>query len=148
MTMTTLTSHATQLLFTLDLQYDPSRSQRSSADGKPGHYIGSGTGRAEGDRVSGAARWDLYEDQAPTRCNASFAGTIETEKGAIISFTTTGYLYLPDNSAPHAWRTDSKVTLKSDAAEYAWLNGVEAAWSGSFDMSTYRHSYRILLENS
>ncbi|MDP6065071.1 MAG: hypothetical protein QGI49_09815 [SAR202 cluster bacterium] len=76
MTTPTPKSRATELLFTLDLQYDASCSQRSNNHGKPGHYIGSGTVRAEGDRPSGAVQWDLYEDQAPTRCTAAFAGTI------------------------------------------------------------------------
>ena len=93
-------------------------------------------------------QWDLYEDQAPTRCAAAFAGTIETKEGAIISFTTSGYLYVPDRSAPHAWRTDSEVALKSEAVEFAWLNRAKANWSGACDMSTYLHRYEILLETN
>lgn len=74
-----------------------------------------------------------------------FAGTIETKEDAIISFTTSRYLYVPDRSAPHAWRTDSEVTLKSEAVEFAWLNRAKTNWSGAFDMSTYRHRYEIQL---
>ncbi|MDP6065070.1 MAG: hypothetical protein QGI49_09810 [SAR202 cluster bacterium] len=42
---------------------------------------------------------------------------------------------MPDLSAPHAWLTDSEVTLKRDAVEFAWLNRAKANWSGAFDMS-------------
>ena len=145
MTNHTEQRRATNLIFTLDLQYDESSSQRSNADGKPGHYIGSGTGQAAGDRLSGTVHWDLYEDQAPNRCNAAFAGTIETKEGTLVGFTTEGYLYVPDSSVPHAWRTESEVTLTTDAPEYAWIDGIKATWRGTFDMLTYRHRYEILL---
>lgn len=130
-------------LFALSLEVTPGSEPETSAEGKPGHYIGGGVGTARGERVNGDVRWDLYEAQAPDRCDASFAGEITTEDGATVGFQTRGWLHTPDASQPHIWQTRSIVLFTTDSAEYSWLDGYEAVWEGQSDLSVMRHESSV-----
>ena len=133
-----------QHLFSLELQFQPSAEQRTSSKGKPGHYIGSGVGIAQGQKVSGNVQFDFYEDPAPDRCEASIVGTIVTEDGGSIEFETRGYLY-PDKSRQDIWHTNSEVRFTTDDARYTWLNGVAGTWEGEFNSKVRRGESRVYL---
>ena len=139
---TTETSGLTRL-FDLELQYQPDAVQHSSAEGRPGNYLGSGTGVATADRLNGTVRWDLYEDQAPDRCETGFAGVITTDDGATISFDTRGWGYVPSKSEPNAWHMNAAVRFATDDPRYSRLDGLLAVWDGTFDAVTYQHRYTV-----
>lgn len=127
-----------------EMQYVPDLEQTDSGDGRPGHYIGSGAGTAHIGDLRGTIRWDLFEDQSPDRCAASFVGTLRFEDGEEVRFETNGWLHVPDDDKPHIWEASGHtVSFKSDGAQTSWLNGVNGRWLGTFDSNTYRHRYSV-----
>jgi hypothetical protein len=105
-----------------------------------GQYLGSGEGTINGQRLQGVVRWDLYEVVGEARCQANFAGIIETNIGAKIRFEATGFGLAPDRSKPRRWHIANAVQFDPEDQRYDWLNTMPALWEGEFDMETYRHS--------
>lgn len=125
----------------IELDYDQDAEQVSDAGGRPGGYIGSGTGQARGD-IEGVIKWDLYEDQAPDKCDASFVGSITSESGDRFDFETSGVLFAPTDDEPGIYRTNSEVIIESSSSETDKLHG---DWVGTFDANSYHHSYVVTL---
>ena len=125
----------------IELDYDQHANQASDANGRPGGYIGSGTGWARGD-IEGAVKWDLYEDQAPDKCDASFVGTITSGSGDRFDFETRGILFAPTNDEPGIYRTNSEVEFESSSLD---TDNLQGDWVGTFDANSYHHSYVVTL---
>ncbi|MBT4126508.1 MAG: hypothetical protein HOE43_08950 [Chloroflexi bacterium] len=123
----------------VELDYDPQAKQASDAAGKPGGYIGSGVGTATGD-INGSIAWDLYEDQSPEKCDASFVGVITTPTGDEINFQTRGMLLAPTPAEPAIFRTNSEIVI---VANQQFPSDLKGDWIGTFDASTYHHSYVV-----
>lgn len=127
-----------------ELQYDPELPQIDSGHGRPGHYIGSGFGTASIGDHSGSVRWDLFEDQSPDRCAASFVGSVQLENGEVVGFETNGWLHVPDPTTPELWEASGhSVSFNAKEGQTAWLDGVTGRWLGTFDSKTYRHRYSV-----
>ena len=125
----------------IELDYDQDATRSSNATGRPGGYIGSGTGQARGD-IEGAVKWDLYEDQAPDKCDASFVGTITSVSGDRFDFETRGVLFAPTDDEPGIYHTNSEVNIESISSDAGKFSG---EWVGTFDATSYHHSYVVTL---
>jgi hypothetical protein len=132
----------------IELDYDPNVKQASESAGipTPGGYIGSGTGQASGD-IEGVIKWDLYEDQAPDKCDASFVGTITSESGEELNFHTRGILFAPTAAEPGIYRTNSEVTIGNDSPDERDAGSLSGEWIGTFDSTKYHHSYVLKLDS-
>ena len=136
----------TTKIVNIELDYDPQAHQTSDAVSisAPGGYIGSGNGFATGD-IEGSVSWDLYEDQAPDKCDASFVGTITSKRGEEFRFQTRGILFAPTIEEPGIYRTNSEVAVTSTEPVENHLVG---DWIGTFDSTLYHHSYVVTLANT
>ncbi len=133
-------------LFELELQYREDAERISSPEGRIGEYLGSGDGKATGERIQGTVKWDLYEVVGEDRCETNFVGEILTGEGARIGFEAVGFGIVPDRSAPKMWSMNAAVRLESEADGYEWLNSILAVWDGQFDMEVYQHNYHVFAE--
>ena len=131
-----------ELLFELHLQYRAKREGVSDAEGKVGIYLGSGDGLAEGARVSGRVRWDLFENQREGVCDTHFRGVIETEDGATIAFDTLGF-FRPLKGPGNKWALMGVAAFEPEDDRYAWLSTTPAFWEGQTDLETYSHEGRV-----
>lgn len=134
-------------LFELHLEYKEGKPPVHK-NGKVGEYIGSGEGRAEGERLQGEIHWTLYEDVSEALCQSNLFGVITTEDGAKIRFDSLGYFFVPDKQLSHKWQTSAAVYFETDYQRYAWLNRRLGSWQGTFDMQTYRHKYTVFIEDN
>jgi hypothetical protein len=131
----------------IELDYDPNVIQASEPAGipTPSDYIGSGTGQASGD-IEGVIKWDLYEDQALDKCDASFVGTITSESGEELNFHTRGILLAPTAAEPGIYRTNSEVTIGIGSPDKQDAGTLSGDWVGTFDSTKYHHSYVLKLD--
>lgn len=67
-------------------------------------------------------------------CRTYPRGVIETDDGAEIEFEAQGFA-LRRNNDP-IWVVGSTVRFVTSSSEYHWLNGVLAAYDGTFDETT------------
>lgn len=144
MSDTSASKRTPERLFDIELVYQHDLPALSTDEGRPGEYLGSGAGRASGPRLNGTIRWDLRENTGKTACDMFFTGVIETDDGASITFETLGHgLVSEPETAPSLWDVTASVRFTSADDRYAWLTVRPATWHGTFDMSTYKHRYRV-----
>jgi hypothetical protein len=127
-------------LFAAELQYRPDMAAVVPPEGRTGRLLGSGDGHISGPRIRGRIRWSIFEEQGAGECKTNIAGFIETNDGSRIGIETRGFGVVADPARPSRWKMSAAIQFKADG-KYAWLQSVLAAWDGSFDMDTGRHSY-------
>lgn len=135
-----------EALFDIDMQFRWDMSPITSREYGEGRYIGSGEGTANGQRICGSVRWDLFEIEEKRFCRSNLIGTIDTIDGANISFNSRGFFIKPDEAKPKNWVTTSSVLFETIDGRYNWLNNRIGVWEGTFDMETYRHVYQAYLQ--
>ncbi len=128
------------LLFELDLVYRQDAERVTREEPRLGTYIGSGHGEAIGPGLYGAVRWDLFENQGPTFCDANLRGVIETDDGETITFDTLGFFRRPESGK--RWALSAAGVLDGNGP-YRHISSASLLWEGEFDASTYRHHYRV-----
>lgn len=112
---------------------------------RPGEYLGSGDGTVDGPGLHGAVRWDLNEFVGQEACQMFFAGIVETDDGAAISFDTLGFGLVRDPAAaPSRWDVTATVRFETDDPRFRWLAARPVPWVGEFDMDDFEHRYRIV----
>lgn len=136
------------LLCTMALQYKKGKPQALTTPGRVGEYLGSGEGTIAGERLNGRVHWDLFEKVEESLCESNLRGLIETEDGATITFDTLGFFRRPTEPANSIWVNASAVTFQTEDGRYTWLNKVTGSWLGTFDMASYRHSYRVYIPSN
>ncbi len=128
-------------LFDLNLIYKEDQPP-VSLDGKVGEYVGSGEGRASGQKLNGHVRWSLFEAPEGLVCPSNLFGVITTEDGAEIRFDSMGFFRRP-NDAASVWQVAAVVRFETQAPHYAWLRPLLGVWQGRFDMASYLHDYQV-----
>lgn len=131
--------------FDLELRYREGMSPVRRPSNLPGEYLGSGDGTIVGPGLRGSVRWDLNEHVGREACQMFFAGVVETDDGASISFDTLGFGQVTDPAtAPSRWAVTATARFVTDDPRYAWLSVRPVTWLGEFNMDTYEHRYRIV----
>ncbi len=133
-------------LLELDLQFRWELPPVTSREAGEGEFIGSGDGTAQGSRINGTVRWDLFEKQEETLCRSNLTGVIETSDGAQIQFDSRGFFIKPGEATPNKWIASAAVYFQSIDIRYEWLNMRLAVWNGEFNMSIFHHHYHVYLE--
>ena len=128
-------------LFEMELLYRQGMEKATTFTDPVRKYLGSGDGNVTGEYMRGTVRWDLFEQQGETACDAHFTGIIETDDGAAIHFYATGYFKRPESGS--IWRLSAGALFETEDARYQWLTAKPTIWEGEFDMSAYRHRYRV-----
>lgn len=113
------------------------------AAGALGHLIASGTGSARGPRVNGSVAWTLYEEMGETACPTHLTGRIQTDDGAEIHVDVLGYFVQNSPERPDRWTLEGGAVFRTTDARYGWMRSLVGRWSGSFDMATHQHRYRV-----
>ncbi|RMF82376.1 MAG: DUF3237 family protein [Chloroflexi bacterium] len=140
--MTPQTGTTLKHLFEARFDYREGQEPSTSAEGKVGEYIGSGDGTVTG-TINGTIKWDLYEAIDDGVCLTNFAGTIETEDGAIIHYDARGHGKVINLDKPNQWVMVYGVKFSTEDQRYDWLNATLGVWEGEFDMETYKHHYQV-----
>ncbi len=129
-------------LFDLDLRYEGEYVVVRPYGGADGAGYAAGSGRAVGPRVEGSVR---FSNNPRVRGDgvlmADLAGSIATDDGARIVFSSTGLGEKDDRG--RSFRVAGAMTLESSDDRYAWLNRefcvVEATVVGRrVEMRVYR----------
>ena len=131
-----------ELIFEVFLMYKEGKPA-VSMNGKVGEYLGSGEGTVSGSGVNGTVHWTLFEEQRETACESNLFGIITTEDGAEIQFDTMGFFRRAYKDKSNLWITSAAVSFETEDKRYTWLNPILGVWEGTFDMSKYRHHYRV-----
>ena len=103
--------------------------------GHEGQGYVSGTGRVEGERLSGDVRWSNYPRMTdggvlmPDAC-----GVISTDDGPVL-FQFRGYSVAPHEGADRRTVTAS-VNFRAESETHRWLNHVIAVHDGTIDFTT------------
>jgi hypothetical protein len=134
-----------EYLFELGLQFQWEMPPVTSHEAREGEYIGSGEGTANGSKINGTLRWDLFEEREESLCRSNLTGVIETNDGAQIQFDSRGFFIKPDEANSNRWITSASVHFRTTNERYEWLNARLAVWEGEFDMVTFRHHYHVFL---
>lgn len=132
--------------FEVRLRYRQGIAPARQSDARPGAYLGSGEGTVDGPGLSGRVRWDLNEVVGHEACQMFFAGIVETDDGASITFDTVGFGQVSNPDAdPSHWVVTAVARFESHDPRFAWLTAQPASWVGEFDTETYEHRYRIVI---
>jgi len=122
-------------------------------EGRHGAYIGSGNGKAVGDRVRGTILWSLSAGNClyplirrgqtvPDElhlCTLSPGGFIDADDGARIHFDGRGY-----GLRSREWyRVSATLIFATEAAQYEWLTKVLAVMEGDFDERAGRAIWHV-----
>ena len=135
--------------FEVGLRYREGMAPVRQPGDLPGEYLGSGDGTIQGPGLNGTVRWDLNEHVGREACQMFFAGMVQTDDGAILSFDTLGFGQVRDPAtAPSRWEVTAAARFVTDDPRYAWLAARPVTWLGGFDMETYEHRYRIAVPKS
>lgn len=104
--------------------------------GQEGQAYGGGTGRVEGERLSGDVRWSNYPRMTDTGVMLpNVRGVIVTEEGPVL-FKLQGYSVAPHEGATKRTVTAS-VNFRTESDAHRWLNQVIAVHDGTIDFTTW-----------
>jgi Protein of unknown function (DUF3237) len=150
-----------QHLFDAELAYRTDTAPVVPPEGREGTLLGSGDGRAEGPRISGAVRFSFYEEGCPLDpgfleapadakladgdylCKTNPGGVIQTDDGATIQFDAKGFALRLEAQAPR-WKLASAIRFATDDPAYRWLNDVLALYEGEFNERTGQGRWRVV----
>lgn len=111
--------------------------------------IAQGQGAFHGPRLRGTLDWSKlarkFADQPYLHTLVS--GWLLTDDGAEIMYEARGYA-VPDAVHAGRWHYTGGLRFELADAPYAWLDGVAAVWTGTFDVSTGTAHYRAYLPES
>lgn len=129
--------------FSLELQYRDTMNPVNKDGDSTRPYIGSSDGIVSG-AIEGTVRWDLFEAQGETVCDAHFEGVIEIATGDVITFDAVGYFQRDDTDSME-WQMAAGVQFDTSSTDYDWLNDTLATWVGAMDARTYTHQYNLTI---
>lgn len=110
--------------------------------GHEGAAYGQGTGIVTGERLRGHARWVNHPRvRADNVTLPDLHGVIETDDGARVLFSLTGYSVLvgggPQRDSIYA------TTFQADDERYRWLNTLFCISEGAYNTGTQRGEARV-----
>ena len=121
----------------------PEPSPKASPGSRVGEYIASGEGTLEGPQLKGTIRWDLFENRDRKNVERTdMFGVITTNDGAEIGIESFG-LFQPSKTDKEKWEHRATVRFASTDERYSWLLPILGSMTGTFDLQTFVHHYRV-----
>jgi uncharacterized protein DUF3237 len=128
-------------LCTLELSFDDPLELVQTVHGDGGIY-GTGSGVADGERLSGTVRWTNHPRvRADGTTLPDLHGVIELGDGVKVMFQMSGVSTLLADGVNRDTR--ASITFTAPAGPYGWLNDAFCVCEGAYDVTTERGRFVI-----